>query len=232
MTTVTVQDIELAMPPSMKSVATQSLADSLNNLQADPDAAREIRANFITYAKVLTEGKFKVEDYLNAVTYASWKIAGYTNQDAYIATFPDRHAKMLASGKTAKDISAYVSMYHKNKLVNLILTQAAIPVYILNQDMFQRALNVQLDLATDPNQSGMVRTTAANSLLNALAKPKEAVAAAQINLNVVETDGIRELKNSIEELSRIQIEAMKSGKSAAQIASMDITELEIINERP
>ena len=58
---------------------------------------------------------------------------------------------MLSAGKNAKDISSFVTSYNKNKLVNLILEQSMIPSWVLNQDMYQKALNVQCELMLTAN---------------------------------------------------------------------------------
>ncbi|UCR75491.1 terminase small subunit [Alcaligenes phage vB_Af_QDWS595] len=234
MSLITQKDLVAALPSTMKGVATQNLADTLNQIQADPEIAEHIRNNFLSYSKVLTEGKFKIEDYMNAIVFASWRMAGKNNLDSYTATFPDRYARMMAAGKSSKDISATVSMYAKGKLVVMILEQAAIPIWLLNQDVVQKAINIQLDLAMDTSQSGMVRTTAANSLLNHLQRPKENITNNQINVNLPESDGIAELRRSIEEISKMQIKAIEAGATTKEIAAMDIkdvSDVELSNER-
>ena len=73
--------------------------------------------------KDLEKAQFKTEDYLNAVAFVSYKLMGHSNQEAYFKTFPTRYQDMLAAGKSQKDISSFVSIYAKGKLVNLILEQ-------------------------------------------------------------------------------------------------------------
>lgn len=94
--------------------------------------AEAIKDNFLSYTQVLSEGKFKTEDYLSAVMYVSFKLMGMTNQDAYARTFPARYRTLLNNGTSAKDISSYVSMYNKGRLVNLILEKSLIPTWVFD----------------------------------------------------------------------------------------------------
>lgn len=212
---LTKTDIITALPPQFKSAVTDNLVDMVNNVTQDQVLAESIRENFITYASVMKDGKFKTQDYLNAVQYVTYKHMGYSNKDAYFKTFPKRQAELVARGTSEKDISAYASAYHRGKLVNLIMEQSLIPVWIVNQDLYQRALNVQADLM-DTAQSELVRTQAANSILTHLSKPKDAVT--NINLDLRENSGLTELKNTLAELAGAQIGAIQGGVSTKEVA--------------
>lgn len=220
--TLTVDQVEKALPANLKHAATQSLVDMINNATNDPIVAEQIRNNFISYTSVLKEGKFKTEEYLNAVTYVSFKLMGMSNQDAYFRTFPQRHAALVARGASSKDISSYVAAYNRGKLVNLILEQTLVPTWVLNQDLYQKALNTQADLMVNA-QSEMVRTTAANSILTHLAKPKEA--GPLINLDMRETSGMNEIKEMLQSLAKKQLEVIQGGGlTTREIAEQRIIE--------
>ena len=221
MTDLTVQQVQTALPASLKSAVTQSMVDMINNANSDPLIAEQIRNNYLSYAGVMKDGKFKTEDYLNAVMYVSFKLMGYSNQDAYFKTFPQRHAALLAKGTTSKDISAYVSAYNKGKLVNLIYEQTLVPTWVLNQELHQRALNVQADLMVNA-QSELVRSNAANSILTHLAKPKEA--GPLINLDMRETSGMNELRDALAQMVQQQKELIAAGVPTKEIAAAKIIE--------
>lgn len=210
---LTIQQVTQAMPPNLKGMVTQEYVDKINNIVTDPIVAEQVRENFISYTRVLQEGKFKTQDYLNAVTYVSFKLMGLSNQDAYFKTFPDRHASLVAAGTSPKDISSYVSMYNKGKLVNLILEQTLVPSWVLNADNYQKAINVQVELMMTA-QSEKVRSDAANSLLTHLAKPKEA--GPLINLNLQETSGMKDLKDLMERLAGQQQSVIQGGGMSAR----------------
>lgn len=218
---LTIQEVEKALPPNLKTAVTQSFVDRINGIVSDPIVAEQVRNNFISYTKVLQDGKFKTEDYLHAVTYCSFKLMGLSNQDAYFRTFPQRHAALVAKGTSAKDIASYVSMYNKGKLVNMIMEQTLVPSWVLNQDAYQKAINTQVELMTTA-ASEMVRTQAANSLLTHLAKPKEA--GPLVNIDMRENSGMNELKDALVKLATQQRELIQSGVSTKTIAEQTIIE--------
>ncbi|WP_199097193.1 hypothetical protein [Dyella sp. ASV21] len=211
---MTVADLKQALPKGLQHQANQEFADKVNSIVADPEAAEEVRNNFLTYAKVLQDGKYKTEDYLNAVTYCTFKIMGYTNKDAYAKTFEDRYKTLVLRGASDKDISAYVAAYHKNKLVNQILEQATIPTWLLNQDVFQKAINTQLELMTSA-QSEKVRTDAANSLLTHL-KPPE-TKKVELDVSVKNQGGIADLMATMEQLAQTQLSLIQGGANAREV---------------
>lgn len=223
MTMLTREMVEKALPANLKVAATQALTDQINNITSDPLIAEQVRNNFLSYSGVLREGKFKTEDYLHAVTYVSFKLMGYSNQDAYFRTFPQRYQALVAKGTSQKDISAYVSAYSKGKLVNLILEQSLVPSWVLNQDLYQKALNVQADLMLNAN-SEKVRSDAANSILTHLSKPKDT--APTVNIDMRETSGMGELKAMLTQLAQSQRQAIEGGASTKEIAAQRIIDVE------
>lgn len=213
---LTQAEVEQALPPALKSAATQQLVDLINNASADPMVAEQIRNNFISYTSVLKLGKFKTEDYLNAVSYVSFKMMGYSNQDAYIRTFPARYQQLLANGTSSRDIASHVSSYHRGKLVNLVMEQTMVPTWVLNQDIYQKAINVQYEIMKDDQVSPKVRVEAANSLLTHLKRPE--TKEVNLNLGVSESSGMRELQESLRALALQQTQLIESGVSTKLIA--------------
>jgi hypothetical protein len=212
-TTLTVDQVARALPPNLKGAATQQLVDQLNNLQLDPEHAEEVRNNFLSYTKVLQDGRFKTQDYLNAVKYVSFKLMGYSNQDAYCRTFPQRHADLIARGADPQEVSAYVSMYAKGKLPNLIMEQSLVPSWVLNQDLHQRGIN-QLAHEMVTANSAHARIMAATALVQATAKPKEAGPLVSIDLR--ENSGVNELRETMKELVNKQLEMIENGTSTTK----------------
>ena len=216
---ITVQSLRQALPATSKLTVNQSLVDQLNAVTSDPLLAEHIRNNFVTYNTVMQEGKYTAEEYVNAITYCTYKIMGLTNKDAYINTFPQRHQQLVARGASAKDISAYVAAYHKGKLVMAILDQAHIPMWLLNQDAYQKAINVQVDLMKNA-QSELVRTQAANSILTHLAKPKDAVPQVAIQIN--QNTGMDELLDTLAALAEKQVNMIDQGVTAKELAAQKL----------
>lgn len=219
------EELAKALPVTLKSAATDSLLDKLNSVVDDPIVADTIRNNFIGYTHVLRDGKYKIEDYLNAVSYVSYKLMGLSNQEAYFKTFPNRHAALVAEGKDTKTISSYVSMYTKGKLVNLILEQSLIPVHVLNQDYKQKAIN-KLAQLMEEGETDRIQMESADKLLTHLATPKDNNY--QISVEHTDNSGMTELKNALASLAQQQLSSIRSGESTKSIASQRIIEAEIV----
>lgn len=217
---LTKEEIESAVPSNLRKSVTQKVVDVINNSFSDPIIAENFRNNFITYASVMKEGRFSVDEYINAVKYVSFRIMGYQIKDSYAKAFPDRYQRLVANGATEKDISAYSSAYNKNKLVNLIYEQSMIPVWIVNQDAYQKAINTQLEIMSNPDFSAMARTAAANSVMTHLAKPKDT--AALINIDMRENSGIIELKETLAQLAAQQRDLIQAGMSPKDIAAQKL----------
>ncbi len=224
---LTKEEVVAVMPVTLRGSVTQGLVDTINNVTSDPLIAQQVRDNFISYTSVLKDGKFKTEDYLNAVTYVSYKLMNMTNVEAYAKTFPQRYAALVAKGTVPKDIAAYVSAYHKGKLVNLILEQTLVPSWVLNQDLYQKAINTQAQIMQDPNVSAKVRSDAADSLLTHLAKPKEA--GPLVSIDMRETSGISELKGMLAEMAQQQQDLISNGMSTQSVAAQRIFKGEVID---
>lgn len=212
-----------AVPPNLKNAVSDDLVDRLNAITSDQILAEEVRNNFISYASVLREGKFKLEDYLNAVTYVSHRLNGDTQHDAYFKTFPTRYQNLMALGKTPKEISNYVAMFNKGKLVQKIQEQTLTPAWVMNQDMFQAALNTNYQIMMDDDVSPKVRVEAANSLLTHLQKPKEVTPA--VNIDLRESSGLSELKKALGQLATQQQQLIEQGGSTKDVAAQRIIDV-------
>lgn len=200
---LTLGQVQDSLPAQHRNNITQDMVNQLNALSRDPEEARYIRENFVSFSQVLQEGRFKLGDYVHAVMYVSHKVMGKSNLASYIATFPDRHASMINAGKQPKDIASIVTAYNKGILVTKIMERAIVPTWILNQDMFQSALNTQYELMTDVSVSDKVRCDAANSLLTHLKKPD--VHKAELKIDIGMNDGMAALEARLTEMSRNQL---------------------------
>lgn len=213
---MTAEQFKQALPAQIKQSVNQELIDTINASLADPEAMEIYKENLLSFTSVLQQGKFKLSSYLNAVRYVGFKIMGSTNIDAYIKTFPDKYQNFLINGVSEKDIASYCTAFNKSKLVNLIFEQALIPTHILNAPLFQKALNVQAQLMTDPDVSPKVRSDAANSLLTHL-KPPE-VRKVELDIGMKEDNTIRTLRETSLELIEQQKKLLAAGATALDIA--------------
>lgn len=210
--TLTVDAVRAAMPKRQKHNITPALVDELNRLVVDPEAREGFRNNLISYTNVLQDPNVKLNVYIEAVKYVSYKLLGHTNQEAWMKVFPDRYQRLLDDEKDAVFIRATVSNYNKNKVVNKIMEQTLVPSWVLNHDMYQKALNVQVGLMCSAD-SEKVRTEAANSILVHLKQP-EAVQM-ELKIDVKQDDSIRELREATLELAKAQRLNIEAGASTA-----------------
>ena len=214
MSVLTVEQFKVALPDKVKKSVNQELIDQINTTLGDPDMYESYRENLLSYTKVMNDGRFKIGDYVNAVKYVSHKLMGASNIEAYTKTFPDKYQRFIQQGVSSKDIASYVTAYNKSKLVNLIFEQTLIPSYVLNQDLYQKALNVQAELMLDTGISPKVRSDAANSLLTHLKMPE--TQKVELDLNVKEDGSIAALRATTLELARQQRLMVEAGAMNAQ----------------
>lgn len=227
---LTQTEITSALPAHLKSAVTPAFVDKLNNIAADQHVAEEFERNFVTYSKVLTGGKYKTGDYLNAVAYVTYKLLGHSNQDAYKYAFPDRYRDMVAAGKDAKQISSFVSAYHKGQLVSAILEQSIVPAWVLHQGKFHEAIGVLAEVALDTTALNKDRVAAADSLAKHLTAP----VAKEVNLNigVQESSGMVEMKQMMADMARQQKEMIQNGADVKTIAEQGLIIDATATEKP
>jgi len=218
---LTVQDLKESVPKQHKSKITQEFVDDINQMIKDPQMAEVYSENIITYSKVLQEGRFKLNDYFNAVMFVSYKAMGMSNIASYQKVFPQKCADMASRNISTKDMSAYASTYNKTKLVTLIYEQTLIPDHIMYASVRHRAIAAQANLLNSQNEH--IVQKAADSLMNHLKAPDTA----KINLDVATKDGgiIAELSSALSNLSKQQAVLIQNGSSNAKsVAHAEIIE--------
>ena len=215
MSEITLDLLRQALPRSHRNLATEELVERFNEA-ASGEAADELRNNLLGYIDVLREGKFRIEDYISAVKYVSFKLMGKSNRTAYSLTFPDRYTRLMADPTLCGEIDSYVTAYNRGKLPNLIMGQSLVPSYVLNQDMYQKALNVQSELMMTA-RSEMVRTTAASAILAALKAPE--AAKVQVDVNVKHDNSVEALQEMMARVAEEQLSLIQKGVPLKSITS-------------
>lgn len=210
---MTEEQFRAALPDKVKKSVHANLIAQINDTLKDPDFYEHYRDNLLGYGRIMQDGRFTLEQYLAAVKYVSYKLMGDTNIDAYSKTFPDKIQRFQAQGVVAKDIASYITAYNKSKLVNLLFEQTLIPSYVLNQDLYQKAINIQAELMVTA-KSEKVRTDAANSLLTHL-KPPE-VQKVELNVGLKADSAITALRETTAELVRQQRLMIEAGQVDAR----------------
>ena len=222
MENLSIDQFKRCLPSNLKGNVTDSIVERFNEVLNDPIAREAIADNLLGFTNVISQGKFKLESYLYAVKYVTYKSMGDTNIQAYRKTFPQRVQDLIDKGTPDKDINSMVSAYNKSKLVTLLFESMMIPTYILNQDVFQEAINVQRKLMLDPTVKPLVRCQAAKALMDTL-KPPE-VKQMELAVSVKETDTVTELRKATTELAKAQIDALRKGGSLEAILNSKIVQ--------
>jgi len=223
---LTIDQFRSALPEKVRKTVNQELVDQINNTLSEPELFEAYRDNLVSYTRVMADGKFKVQEYINAVRYVSHKLMACTHIEAYSKTFPEKIIRFAQQNVASKDVASYVTAYNKSKLVNLIYEQTLIPSYILNQDLYQRALNVQADLMLNA-KSEKVRTDAANSLLTQLKMPERQKVELEISLK--EDSSINMLRQATLELVAQQRLSLQAGQSTAKDIAHSLLVIDVID---
>lgn len=218
------EEFKRCLPAKIRGSVNDSIREQLNDCLSDPDTREFISQNILGYTNVLQQGKFKLESYLNAIRYTTYKTMGDTNSLAYKKTFPEKVTDMINRGMPNKDINSIISVYNKSKLVTLIYESMMIPTHILNQDVFQEAINSLREIMLDDNVKPLVRVQAGKSLLDTL-KPPE-IKKMEVDISVKESDTIAQLEKTTQKLAQLQLEQLSRGSSLKDILNQEIVEVE------
>ncbi len=217
----TIDEFKNSLPKHLKKSMSPQAVTQIATTLSDPDMHEMYRDNLLSYVTVMSEGKFKVINYVNAVKYVSHRLAGMGTSQSYDLTFPGKFAGWKALGKPDTEIAQYVYAYNKTKLVTRIYEQSSTPLWLINQDNYQKAINIQVGLMTTA-QSETVQMKAADSLLTHL-KPPE-VTKHEIKIDVGQDSMIEALRASTEALVEQQSKSISSGAvNAQQIAHTPLT---------
>ena len=220
---MTEQEFKRCLPAALKGSMDDSIREQFNKCLEDPYTRDIMGQNLIGYTSVLQQGKFKLSSYISAVRYCTYKSMGDTNIMAYKKTFPERFTEFEDKDLPMNQINSYVTAYNKSKLVSLVYQALAIPTSILNQDVFQEAINVQRSLMLDPKVSPMVRCQSAKALMDCL-KPEE-VKQMELSVSVKESDTVEELRKTTNELAKAQLKALQNGADLTALLNAEIVEV-------
>lgn len=213
-TQATVQQLKQALPAKIGNRFNADILKQITELLNDKDMHMAYRDNLLSYTHVMKDGRFKLSNYIDGVKYISQKLMGKTNIEAFTATFPDKVNDWSSRQISDKDIAHYVSSYNKSKLIGLLYEQTLIPHWVLNQDIYQKAINTQADLMITA-KSEKVRADAANSLLHHLKPPETQKVELDIGISKADS-AIEALQAQQDALAKLQQNAIDMGSLNAE----------------
>ena len=195
--------------------------DVVNVINSEPNSElrRVFRDNTLSFASVLSTGKYSLAAYVNAVKFVSLKLLGDKSSTAYSKVFPDRYQNLVDKGTSPSQIASFADNYGKTGLITKIMEQTMVPTHILNAGVYQEAINVQAELMHTA-KSEMVRQKAAESLISNLAAPALAKVELEVNYN---NDVVEDLRATTKALAQQQLKMIMNGQSSAkEIAHSEI----------
>ena len=127
-----------------------------------------------------------------------------------------------------RHIDAVVSAYNRGQLVNNIYEQTLVPSHIINQGMYQKALNKLAELMMYA-KSEKVQSDSAARLVEALRMPE--TQKVELDLTVKGDNSINELRDSTLQLVAQQKAMLETGTmTAKQIAHSKLAIIDVDHE--
>ena len=223
---ITLAELKEVYPIKVSDVVLQNAVDIINNTSKNLDftMAQYFRESCINHIDIMKESKHRVsfQDYVNACKFVTFKMAGNTDVRAYALTFPDRVRRMEREKISNSHLYQYANIYSKNKTVVEVMTKVMVPKYVMYQDWFDKAVNVQGEIMLSDKAPFKVKSDAANSLMTHL-KPPE-IKQAEVKINTSGSGAITQLAEALNNLSSKQSDMLRSGRYTLQ----EIREAEII----
>lgn len=200
------------MAKNLKEADIAALARDLGSVET----VRTFREGFLGYRNVIGMGKFDLNEYTNAVKFMTYVAMGCTNKDAYAYTFPERMKRYELNNVSEKAVSAYVSGYNRSKLIVEMRKQFAIPVYILNSDVPQKAIN-RLLTVIEKSKNDLAVVKACEALIVACAPPVDTKLT--VDVNIKQDDEFEDMKKRIRDVSSMQRQIIEDGKVSARVVA-------------
>lgn len=229
---MTLDELKSALPPRQKKLVTQGVVDVFNQLESDEgeDFAEHYKQNFVSMSTVMNNANYSMQDYVSAVKFASYKLLGHTDIDAYHFTFPDRYDRLMKKWSDlpeeeirSQKISPFVTAYKQNELPVKVMERSLVPSNILNAPLFQDALNVQASLMYTA-RSEMVRSQAAESVLRYTNRPE--AHKIELEVGIKGQDEVTALRDEMRKLAGMQ----QSGIQDGSVTSVDVAHSKLLHD--
>jgi hypothetical protein len=225
---ITYDVLKDSVPKNQRKLVTPELVEKLNKWNDDPTLLGQFEENLLGYTGVLKTGRYKLENYFDAVRFVSYKLIGRSDIDAYMSVFPDRYQRLVDEGYTRSDMGPFVSAYATNKLVATITEQALVGAYIIKAPMHFEAINELMKIGLE-GRSEIARVNALSKVADLTKAPE--TTKIELEIGTKENDAIAELREVTQKLARQQKLAIESGvQSTKEIAHSKILEAEVIDE--
>ena len=231
---ITLEQLKLSFPRERRKFVTQDLVDMINNLDQAGDFDGHLKDKILAYSDILTQGRYKMTDYIKACEFVVNYLNCENQAEAYVKTFPEKVARRLAEGKEPYSKGA-PAMYYQGDLVQAIMARAMMSKRLKHYDKIDRAINTLEEVMLNSN-SDKVRVEAADKLLNHLAEdPKMKI---EMGVEIRKDESGRAIEQKMLELAEMQKIAFEKGMSITEVQKIgmkqrdteDIEDAEVIDE--
>jgi hypothetical protein len=165
--------------------------------------SEDIESRIVDTSHILNSGKWKVTDYMKAVEFTSYRLAGDSQVEAYRKTFPER-----CSTKKNNTILASASIYNSGKLVQHLIGMAQIPLHLLYMRERHAAIR-RLAGLIETSMSERIQMEASDKLLTHIKGPEEFKF--ELDLGIGANDTIAELTDSLNSIAAMAKKKLDDG---------------------
>jgi hypothetical protein len=196
------------------------LMDIINN-ESDDMLRYAYIQNLKSMSTVYQQLDVTIMDFMHAAKFATHILTGESSNGAFRRVFPKQYQQMLKQGISKGEILKKIKTYRNTQLVTSLLEQAMVPVHLMYQDIFHKAIQSQAVLMQTAD-SEMVRMKAAECLINTLKTPEQH----KVELAIVhKSTVIDDLKNVTRDLAIQQKKLIEAGMSVKDVAEADIIDI-------
>lgn len=211
------EELKNLLPSKKRGLVTEDMVKTINTVATDPLISEEFKTNFITYNTIISNGKYSLEEYNNAIHFLTLILLEHSDIDAYEIVFPERYLRLKTRGVTRSKMSSYVSNYKGTILVTQLLEQSLVPTYLVNAPKLQAAINHTEFLMLNA-KSETVQQKAAETLITNLKAPEAAKLEVDISINKGEV--VDDYEAVMREVAKKKREAILAGADIKEIANI------------
>lgn len=213
----TYEQLQGLVPQKQRNIVTEEFVETINKVAVDPTYGDEFKENIVSYSTILSQGKFTMDEYMNATKFVTLLLLEHKDIDAYKETFPDRYDRLITKGLTRSQISPYATNFKKTKLVAQILEQTMMPTYVLNAPLYQEALNhTRMLMLTAKSET--VQQKSAEALMVQLKAPEAAKLEVDVSIN--RADVVNDNEAIMRQLAAEKLKVIALGGDVKAIANM------------
>jgi hypothetical protein len=240
-TEFTLEELQKKFPKKAKSI-TEETVQLLNDANNDPtfNGDEFIRA-MVDYQSVMIEGSYSMKEYINALKFVAYLATDADNlTEAYKKarandTFVQERLEAKTDSNEYKELTNAASRYRKTPLVQKLLTQSNMPLYLMFQGTTYQAVAV---LSNEMHTAAFSkdRISAAKAILEHVKPPENLQIELEVGPSAEAQSMQSQLSAQLAETVAMQKRMLDAGVDISQVQKLglkaDVLEVEVVeNER-